>query len=570
MKKHHNTISKKLIIYFALLVILPVLVLSFVMQNAYRNSILEMAVSSAEMALNQIDDNISKQFQNYYNLAYFLTKDRQLQDLCALSVQSYNIDGHSQKAINGLMNGYRKSVDGAQVVGIAFENGLTVTSEFDDAMQHDYTRDEWYRTCMEQPDRTHLFNYYPGSGPFPDSKIKNYETISVCTAMRDKNGKVIGAVNVLVYNRVLEQAVRNVLGRKGSYVYIVSDQGTVVYSPVVQSIPEMKDASKYRTVKKYNESMGWTLVGVVWVADALSQITTLQGLLVVSLIIISIVMGISALAIGASIVRPLYELRNLMRQAEHGDLSVRFSPKTSDEVNDLGRSFNVMIEKLDLLIKQVYDVQKAKRKAEMAALQANIKPHFLYNTLDTIDWMAKKYKAADIMTTVEALSTLFRVSLSKGKEVITLDQEVLHVQSYLAIQKVRYEDIVDYSICVEEDGKELSVQKLILQPLVENAIYHGIKESGHNGHIQIRIWRGEDALFLCVEDDGIGMEPDRLEQVRNELKGFKSHNSGAYGVVNVHQRIVLNYGEGYGLSLFSERGVGTIAMIRHPIIKNNE
>lgn len=174
------------------------------------------------------------------------------------------------------------------------------------------------------------------------------------------------------------------------------------------------------------------------------------------------------------------------------------------------------------------------------------------------------------MTTVEALSTLFRVSLSKGKEIIALEQEVLHVQSYLAIQKVRYEDLVEYSIHVAENCKGMCVQKLILQPLVENAIYHGIKESGRNGHIQIRIWLGDGELYLCVEDDGIGMKPERLEQVHKALKGFMSAKSDVYGVVNVHQRIVLNYGDEYGLSISSEYGVGTITLIKHPIIRIGE
>lgn len=174
-----------------------------------------------------------------------------------------------------------------------------------------------------------------------------------------------------------------------------------------------------------------------------------------------------------------------MRQAETGDFSIRFSENRQDEIGQLGQSFNRMIEEISNLIDQVYHEQQRKRETELRVLQEQIKPHFLYNTLDTIQWMAQEHGAQDIVDMVSALTQLFRVGLSKGQEMIPLREELRHVESYLFIQKVRYEDKFDYTISINPGIDQLRVLKVILQPLVENAIYHGIKERRGKGHILV-------------------------------------------------------------------------------------
>jgi two-component system sensor histidine kinase YesM len=187
----------------------------------------------------------------------------------------------------------------------------------------------------------------------------------------------------------------------------------------------------------------------------------------------------------SSIALPVEKLRSLMRQAETGDFSIRFSENRQDEIGQLGQSFNRMIEEISNLIDQVYHEQQRKRETELRVLQEQIKPHFLYNTLDTIQWMAQEHGAQDIVDMVSALTQLFRVGLSKGQEMIPLREELRHVESYLFIQKVRYEDKFDYTISINPGIDQLRVLKVILQPLVENAIYHGIKERRGKGHILV-------------------------------------------------------------------------------------
>jgi two-component system sensor histidine kinase YesM len=238
----------------------------------------------------------------------------------------------------------------------------------------------------------------------------------------------------------------------------------------------------------------------------------------------------------------------------------------------LGRSFNKMISKINSLIILTERQERQKREAELRSLQAHIKPHFLYNTLDTINWMARKRGADDVAEVVASLSSLFRIGLSKGNDIILLSEEMAHIQSYLTIQKARYRDKLNYSIHMDPVLQDVMILKIVLQPIVENAIYHGIKERRGSGHVDIHAKEENGCLVISVTDDGKGIPSDKLQELRvkmnslynvNEEKG-ESVNFG-YGMMNVQARIKLTYGEQYGLNMDSELGKGTIVTIHLPI-----
>ena len=267
----------------------------------------------------------------------------------------------------------------------------------------------------------------------------------------------------------------------------------------------------------------------------------------------------------ASITRPISTLSKLMKKAQTGDMTVRFVNHYKGEIGQLGDSFNAMVEKINELLGVVYKEQKNKREAELKILHEQIKPHFLYNTLDTIQWKAKQYHAQDIVDLVLALSGFFRISLSQGKEFITLEQEVLMVKNYLDIQKVRYEDLFEYKTEIEEGLGNYMVLKICLQPLVENALYHGIKESDQDrGTIWIRAFsESEDSIILKVEDDGAGMSQERIDQLNSWLKlKERGEEVKAYGTLNVNDRIKIAYGDEYGLHYEKRTGGGTVAVVR--------
>ena len=242
-----------------------------------------------------------------------------------------------------------------------------------------------------------------------------------------------------------------------------------------------------------------------------------------------------------------------------------------DEITELGMSFNIMIEKIRDLVEAKTREQENLKKAELRALQAQINPHFLYNTLDTIIWMAEARRTDQVVEIVRALSSFFRLSLSKGRDWITVAEEIERTRSYLIIQKMRYRDILDYRIEVEEGALDNSILKLILQPLVENALYHGIKNKRQGGMITVRVRQPrEDEVLLEVEDNGAGIPADKLAKIQALLLDDTAETwTGAwqengFGLENVHKRVKLYYGQLYGLSLRSEAGVGTCVTVLIP------
>ncbi|MBQ5375801.1 MAG: sensor histidine kinase, partial [Lachnospiraceae bacterium] len=216
--------------------------------------------------------------------------------------------------------------------------------------------------------------------------------------------------------------------------------------------------------------------------------------------------------------------------------------------------------------KQVTREQKRLRKAELDLLQAQINPHFLYNTLDAIVWSAEAGNQKQVVSMVGSLSDFFRTSLNRGKEIITIREELQHVRSYLEIQQIRYQDILSYEISVPEDIFEYRIPKITLQPLVENALYHGIKNRRGGGKIIVSGENKEDCILLKVIDDGMGMTKERKAEVERGLREATPEESSIYGLYNINERIRLTYGGSYGIYLESEFEKGTVVTVRLPKI----
>lgn len=290
----------------------------------------------------------------------------------------------------------------------------------------------------------------------------------------------------------------------------------------------------------------------------------LSILLIFSAVAFSVV---AAWGLSKSIYTPIKKLHDVTTTITKNDLQALMTSDNVDEITELGLSFNIMIGKIKVLLDSKIKEQENLKKAELRALQAQINPHFLYNTLDTIIWMAESNKTDQVVEIVSALSSFFRISLSKGRDWITIGEEVERIRSYLKIQKMRYRDILDYKIEVDEDVSENTILKLILQPLVENAIYHGIKNKRQGGTINVRArQKNHDEVQLEVEDDGIGFTPEKLAQLRAELEddsGDIKLESG-FGIGNVNKRIRLYYGKPYGLSVQSEYTTGTCVTLVIP------
>jgi two-component system sensor histidine kinase YesM len=295
-------------------------------------------------------------------------------------------------------------------------------------------------------------------------------------------------------------------------------------------------------------------------------------LAIIYMILLPCTIGFSVFAawlISASIYLPIKKLHDVTTTITKNDLQALVTSENVDEITELGMTFNIMIGKIRELLNAKVKEQENLKKAELKALQAQINPHFLYNTLDTIVWMAEANKTDQVIEIVRALSSFFRIALSKGKDWISIRQEIEHVRSYLAIQKMRYQDILNYKIEVDKDLLDGTILKLTLQPLVENALYHGIKNKREGGTIIVRAQRvGNDLVRLEVQDDGVGFTPQKLTQIRSTLDdefGEISLQEGGFGLENVNRRIKLYYGKEYGLYVQSEHHEGTQVVARIPL-----
>ena len=288
----------------------------------------------------------------------------------------------------------------------------------------------------------------------------------------------------------------------------------------------------------------------------------IQYVIIASLVVIIFIVVMSYL-IPRSITKPIRELCDVTDQVSKGDLSVRSKVESGAEVGVLSDSMNTMIDKINVLINQVTLEQNSLREAELELLQAQINPHFLYNTLDTIVWLAEGNNEEAVVGMVKSLSEFFRTALSKGRDLISIEEEINHVRSYLEIQQVRYQDILEYSIEIPDEIKYCVIPKLSVQPIVENALYHGVKNKRGGGRISVIGEMKYDCYEIHVKDNGIGMEPERLKKVRNRLAAnvagaeeeIGSHSM--FGMYNVNERIRLKFGPMYGISIDSAYGEGT-------------
>ena len=282
-----------------------------------------------------------------------------------------------------------------------------------------------------------------------------------------------------------------------------------------------------------------------------------QGFIINILLTITVIStGIYAFSyISKSIITPIEKLLSMSTKISEGDFSSRVEISAPDEFNDLAAGMNTMSEKIETLINESIEEQKQMRMMEHKVHQAQITPHFLYNTLDAIIWSAEAKNMPDVIKLVTSLSSFFRISLSRGFDFIPISKEIEHVRSYLIIQQIRYNDVLTYEINVDKSLGEQKVLKLLLQPLVENSLYHGIKNTRERGKIVVNVSReGEKARFT-VSDNGIGMTQSRLKELKNDIN-FENGEKG-YGLFNVNRRLKLYYGLSEGIEIKSEYKNGT-------------
>ena len=383
----------------------------------------------------------------------------------------------------------------------------------------------------------------------------------------------------------LDEVLDEVTLGNGGYIYLMDSKGEIIWHPKFELIAsgrvkennlvaagyddgsreEVFNGIRQTVVTKTVGYTGWKLVGVIkGTGISLNMLKTRLFIVFVILLIIFIVIIINSY-ISFRVTNPIRELEKSVKALEEGNLDADIYMGGSYEVQHLGKSVQDMKFRIKGLMQDIVNEHEEKRKSEFDSLQAQINPHFLYNTLDIIVWQIENEKQSEAVHTVTALARFFRLSLGKGKNIVTVKDEIDHVKNYLMIQHMRFKNKFDYEFDIAEDVLELPSLKLMLQPLVENAIYHGMEFMDGDGMITVKAWRKEDELYLSVADNGLGMTEDKVEMILTGKSSSGNGRGSGIGVKNVNERIKLYFGEAYGLTIDSEPDEGTKVTIHLPV-----
>ena len=464
---------------------------------------------------------------------------------------------------------------------IASKEDLYVSTGMSRISRDPFENEQWYREAVENPEEIQLISVVTGRNIVTNRSYSIDDVFSLAKAVQNPDtGEVLGVILLDIRHDIIQSSINGITIGEEGFVFVIDEEDNMVYTPVNEIVYRVNPkwfrsaepmsvqigGGSYQIRSELSPYTGWRTVGVFSLDEVMSSVNTIVYILL-ACVIISLVLVVNVtFQMTRSLTNPIFKIKRLMRQAESGDLPVRIKGRNNDEIGELGQSFNHMIARIDDLIQMVYVEQKNKRTAEMKSLQEQIKPHFLYNTLDTISWMARDYEADDIVRLVDALTNMFRIGLSHGKDIISVKEEITHVSNYLYIQKIRYKDKLNYQIQVDESLYSIEVPKLILQPLVENAIYHGIKAKRGGGTIYITGEPVERNLLFTVRDDGAGMPQEKVDEINRRMSERSVlDEQKSFGLFYIRERIQLCYGEGYGVHVESTLGEGTRVTITLPL-----
>ena len=441
----------------------------------------------------------------------------------------------------------------------------------------DYSKLDWYAKAVAKPQDAIITG--PNRHSFFDT---DDEVISLSREVQSyENGTFRGVILINLNMNKITEICNFFQEKQENFICIINDKGELVYEQqngrerfafdekenrqeLNTALGKTKEScfrlnyrgEKYLVTRTDMKTTGWTLVSMVPYKSVMAETMAISGVMILAVAITLIVTLLLLNRILTGVVKPLKKLEKYMVQVNPDNMDQRMEILTDDEIGHLSMKFNQMMDRIRNLKEQVIEEQEDKRKYELQALQAQINPHFLYNTLDSIIWMAET-NDSNIVAMTEALAKLFRISLNKGNEEISLERELEHVKNYLIIQSMRYADKFTYEISAEPGVERCRTIKLILQPIVENCIYHGIKKKRGTGKITIRAYRREQNLIIEVSDDGCGMPKEICRKILSDEIESENISGSGIGVKNVNERIQLRFGKKYGLSYSSEEGVGT-------------
>ena len=584
-----KSIQSNIFMGVSVLVLCAVLVVTIVSVRYTNSAIFENSIVYTQTIIHQLNQNIDSYITYMDNIASVISESGDAHDYLYRE-DKYSGTGSSGQYKTGprgrLVEQFETILKGRsdiKNIGILRENGAALFNTGSQFLNPDLNLNtqQWFLNAKGN------YNQYSLTSSHVQHAIRGERSwvITLSRGIRNFSGKGEndGVVFIdLNYSAISELCDQNSMGSRG-YIFILDENGNIVYHPQQQQLyNELQtenidlvmnaESDTIRTGRGSDEKIytmarsdktGWTIVGCMNTAELLKKSQKAQSIyLVMAVGLVAVALFLSNI-IARNITLPIQKLRDSMARVQEGDFhGTDIEVLSENEIGSLTKSFNVMTHRIEELMEQNIHEQEQKRKSEMKALQSQINPHFLYNTLDSIIWMAEGKKNEEVVLMTASLARLLRQSISNEDEVVSIGNEIEYVRSYLTIQKMRYKDKLEFEIDVDPSIKYIKIVKLVLQPIVENAIYHGLKYKESKGLLIVRGYtRGENA-FIEIADNGVGMDAETLKHIFERHK--VNYHSNGVGVYNVQKRLQLHYGADYGITYRSEPGIGTTATIIIP------
>ena len=565
-------------ISFTLVTVIGMALLGIFLLRSYQSAMETLALEDNERLLNQVDINLNSYLRNMMRISDSVYYN---------SIKQ--IDFGASGIDNDLNLLYEANKDTLVSLACFSEEGQLISAVPFSSLKPDIdvTEQDWFLKASEKMENLHFSDIHV-QNLFDNSSDRYYWVISLSRGVEiTRNGSLESGILLVDMDfSGIQQLFTKVNIQSPGYVYLVDSNGKLIYHPkqnlIFSNLIEennIQDAALEDGIHKESfhgeermlvvKTVGYT----GWKIISVTPIKRLYGTFFRSQLMAFLVVAIAILVmiflnqlVSVRVVKPLKRLENSVKEID-------FSPTPQiyiggpHEIQHLGKTIQSMVVEMRRLTDDIVREQEEKRKSELDALQSQINPHFLYNTLDSIMWMIEAEKYEDAISMVQALGSLFRISLSKGKTLITIEDEIRHAQSYVAIQKYRYKNRFEAFFDVDNSLTHYKTIKLIIQPLIENAIYYGMEFMDGDGEIHIRVKPDGADLSIEVADNGPGIPTERLSSLLTEETRERSRGSGI-GLRNVHQRIQLYFGSSYGLEIESEPDEGTLVRIRLPLCED--
>lgn len=569
-KAEIHTIRTKLIISFLIMALLPFSIMTLFSYNTYFRGLMYRVSEYSQ----EVVSRMARELDEYFlDIEALLTKEQDFyldQLIKLVEGNDFNNRKYVFRIWEDLSNLQRVKPD-VEELSIIFPNGNRLSSYGLYTVDYEAFLADYHRLARE--------NGVAILGPHANFLNRIVVTMVKPYPAPTAQGEIYLSAEIDLARLASITDVK--LGENG-YMFVADDTGRIIYHPDGEQIGTLSPffqngvtqgfvdgfngagSDRYFLTTARSPITGWTVVSVADADELGAELRPIQRItyLVIAIILVAVVLLAGYLSHALS--RPIKELQDLTNRAANNDLSVHIEPSGNDEIAQLGHSFNKMIRRIQDLMAENVKEQELLRKLELESLDNQIKPHFIYNTLDLIIGQLESNKTEEAAYLIEALGNFFRLSLSKGSETVPIASEVEHVRNYLFIQQLRHGGEYRYEIVIE-DEEILSkyIPRLLLQPLVENAIYHGILRAGREGTITIRGRQEGDNVVFEVVDDGIGIEPSKLQDINEVLRGIRPLNNEReyFGLRNVNKRAQLRFGPEYGVVLESTLGEGTKAIL---------